>query len=420
VSSRSKRWLILPILFSAAVIAGGLVPLSALRDAVSGDIPGGMQLVLPPAYVLLSPLSRLLDTMSLLSTGQHIAVGLTNIAVTLLVAGLHAARSHRRALRVMTRVATSFGILIAAYACAAALPRPMAMLSVSDPNVVRVDFHSHTNFSHDARRGFTPEANRAWHRAAGFDVAYISDHNSFTGAEAAGKRNPARAGEGTVLLSAFEGRYLGTFEIFLSLTQMDSAALLDSHRRLLEGTLRLGRLPASVAALPSPLKDVHAEARDSAPHIAAIEIVDGSPRGFAQQDWEGSAIIRRADSLGLALVVGSNDHGWGRVAPGWTLVSAPGWRALAPDSLGAVIENTIRASPRTAVHAVERRRPTEVGLALAFTVPVALVQLFGALTLLERLVWLVWIWGASLMWYRVRRGGHSSVTGATRGHSALA
>jgi predicted metal-dependent phosphoesterase TrpH len=412
--------LILPILFSVAVVGGGLVPLSALRDAVSGEIPGGMQLVLPRVYVLLSPFSRFLDTIGLLSTGQHIAVGLTNIVVTLLVAGLHAARSHRRALRVMATVATSFGILVAAYACAAALPRPMAMLLVSDPNVVRVDFHSHTNFSHDGRHGFTPEANRAWHRAAGFDVAYISDHNSFSGAIAAGKRNPARAGEGTVLLSAFEGRYLETFEIFLGLARADSASLMDSHRRLLEGTLRSGRLPASVVALPSPLNDVQAEARDSAPHIAAIEIVDGSPRGFAQRDREGSAIIRRADSLGLALVVGSNDHGWGRVAPGWTLVSAPGWRALAPDSLGAVIENTIRASPRTAVQAVERRRPTGAGLALALTVPVAMAQVFGALTLPEQLVWLVWIWGASLMWYRVRRGSHSSVTEATRGHSALA
>ncbi len=410
--SRSKRWLILPVLFSVAVVAGGLVPLSALRDAVSGDIPGGMQLVLPRAYVLLSPVSRLLDALGLLSTGQYVAVALTNIAVALLVAGL--ARSHRRALRVVATVAASFGILVAACACAAFLPRPMAMLSVSDPNTVRVDFHSHTSFSHDARRGFTPEENRAWHRAAGFDVAYISDHNSFTGAEAAERRNPARAGEGTVLLSAFEGRYRLTFEIFLSLTRVDSVALMDWRRWLSEGTLRSGRLPASVVALPSPLNDVQAVARDSAPHIVAIEIVDGSPRGYTQQDREGSTIIRRADSLGLALVVGSNDHGWGRVAPGWTLVSAPGWRALAPDSLGAVIENTIRMSPRTAVQAVERQRPTGVGLALAFTVPVALVQLFRALTLPERLVWLVWIWGVSLIWYRVRRGAQSSVASNAR------
>src|SRR5258707_14805612 len=112
------------------------------------------------------------------------------------------------------------------YVCADVLPRPMAKLVVTDPNTVDADFHSHTNFSGDARKGFSPEENRAWHRHAGFNVAFISDHRSFGGAEAALHANPARAGDRTVLLSAYEGRYLGTFEIFLGLTRADSATLL--------------------------------------------------------------------------------------------------------------------------------------------------------------------------------------------------
>lgn len=401
MSSPSRRCLILPTLVSAAVIAGALAPLSALRYAVTGDIPQGMQLSLPGAYVLLSPLSRILDTVGLLSTAQHIAVVVTTLVVSILAAGLPRHRTRRRALRVAATVATSLGILIGVYAAAAALPRPMAMLSVRDPDVIRVDFHSHTNFSHDTRSGFTPEANRAWHRAGGFDVAYISDHNSFAGAEEAEKRNPLRAGEGTVLLSAFEGRYLGTFQIFLGLRRADSIYLMDSRRHMLEGTLRSGRIPSSVAALPGPLKDIQAEARDHAPHVRAIEIVDGSPRGFAQRDREGKAIIERADSLGLALVMGGNNHGWGRVAPGWTLISAAGWRALPPDSLGALIENLIQVGPRTVVRTVERRRPTGVGPAVALTVPVVLAQLVRALTLPERLVWFVWIWAPCIVWLRV-------------------
>lgn len=403
MSSPSKRRLILPTLFSGAVIAGALAPLSALRYAVTGDIPQGMQLILPGAYVLLSPLSRILDAIGLLSNAQHIAVGLTTLVVSLLAAGLHPHRTHRRVLRVAAAMATSLGILVVVYAAAAALPRPMASLSVSDPDVIRVDFHSHTNFSHDTRRGFTPEANRAWHRAGGFDVAYISDHNSFAGAEEAGKRNPLRAGDGTVLLSAFEGRYLGTFQIFLGLKRADSIYLMGSRRHMLEGTLRSGRIPASVAALPGPLKDIQSEARDHAPHVRAIEIVDGSPRAFAQRDRDGAAIIRRADSLGLALVMGGNNHGWGRVAPGWTLISATGWRALPPDSLGALIENLIQVAPRTAVRTVERRRPTGFGPEVALTAPVVLTQLIRALTVPERLVWLVWIWAPYIVWFRVFR-----------------
>ena len=389
----------LPGIASAIVIAGGLISLSPLRDPVTGEVPAGAQLVLPTGYVLFSPFSRLFDATGLLSAGQHIAVALTTIVLAFLVASWRTARSRRRPLRIAASVALSFCLLLIAYACATALPRPMAMLVVTDTSVVRVDFHSHTNFSHDARRGFTPEANRDWHRAAGFDVAYISDHNSFTGAEVAGRSNPARAGDGTVLLSAFEGRYLLTFEIFLSLTSADSVVLMDWRRWIRDGNLRSGRVPASVVALPSPLQDVQASGRDGPPHIAAIEIVDGSPRGFAQQDREGRVIVRRADSLGLALVVGSNNHGWGRVAPGWGLVSIPGWRSLTPDSLAGAIEQTIRVSPRTAVSVVERRRPTGTGLALAFTVPVMIVQIVRALTLPERLVWFAWIWALALPFY---------------------
>ena len=402
MTSRSDRWLILPGIASAAVIAGALLPLSSLRDPVTGEVPAGAQLVLPPGYVLLSPFSRLFDTIGLLSPGQHIAVALTTILVALVVAYWRTARSARAGLRIAAAVAISFCVLLIAYACAGAFPRPMAALAVSDTSVARVDFHSHTRFSHDARRGFTPEANRAWHRAGGFDVAYISDHNSFTGAQAASRGNPARAGEGTVLLSAFEGRYLLTFEIFLSLTEADSVVLMDWRRWLRDGSLRSGRVPSSVVALPSPLKDVQASGRDGPPHIAAIEIVDGSPRGFAQQDREGSAIIQRADSLGLALVVGSNNHGWGFVAPGWALVSISGWRTLGPDSLAAAIERTIRSSPRTAVRVVERRRPTSTGAGLALTVPVAIVQVIRALSLPERIVWIVWIWVLAILGLRPR------------------
>jgi len=403
--------LILPGIATVAVIAGALLPLSALRDPVTGGIPPGAQLVLPAGYVLFSPFSRLFDTVGLLSLGQHIAVAITTILLALLIAYWRTARVARRGLRIATTVAISFCALLLAYACATALPRPMAALAVSDTSIVRVDFHSHTSFSHDARRGFTPEANRAWHRSGGFDVAYISDHNSFTGAQVARKLNPARAGDGTVLLSAFEGRYLLTFEIFLSLTEPDSAVLMDWRRWLRDGNLLSGRLPSSVVALPSPLEDVQASGRDGPPHIAAIEIVDGSPRGFAQQDNEGAAIIRRADSLGLALVVGSNNHGWGRVAPGWALVSIPGWRSLSPDSLGGAIEHAIRASPRAAVRVVERRRPMVTAAALAVTVPVALVQVMRALTLHERGMWIVWIWliAISILLWSSRKSLRSSI-----------
>lgn len=325
----------------------------------------------------------------LLSIDQHIAVGLTVILVGMLLARRRGA---------LIGGGFSLVVLLVLYACATALPRPMAAIAVSDSNLVVVDFHSHTNASGDARSGFSPEANRDWHTRGGFDAAYISDHRSFGGAEIARSRNPASAGDGTVLLSAYEGRYMGTFEIFLSLSRADSARLLNRRRWLVEGRLSSGdRLPASVVALPSPLSDVQPIARDGAPHIAAIEISDGSPKGFAQIDRDHATIIQRANSLGIALVSGSNNHGWGRVAPAWTLVNIPGWRALSADSLGAAIEAALRGAPRD-VEVVERIRPKVSSALSSLTVPIIAAQLVSALTLTERVVWLIWIWG---LWFAV-------------------
>ena len=332
---------------------------------------------------MLSPLSRTLDAIGLLSTGEHIALGLTAIVVGLML------------FRLRLRAALPLAILVFLYICAAALPRPMAKLVVSDPNMIVADFHSHTSFSGDARRGFSPEENRTWHRNAGFNVAYISDHRSFSGAEEAVKNNPAKAGDNTVLLSAYEGRYLGTFQIFLDLTRADSANLLTRQRWLREGNLKSGRTPVSVVAMPGPLGDVQMEGHIHPPHLVAIELNDGSPKGLSQINREWWQIVRRADTLGLSLVSGSNNHGWGRVSPAWTLLRIPGWKEMTPDSLGAAIEATLRDPG--AVDIVERQRPfLASAVQMSLTAPVVIFQMLATLSFGERVVWIAWIWAITL------------------------
>jgi len=377
------------LFLSAGVILGAFFHWSSVRDLVTGATPPGVQLVVSPAYVLLSPLSRTLDAIGLLSVGEHIAVGITVIALGLIVFGFR------------PRAVAPLIVVAILYVCAAALPRPMARIAVADPNVVVVDFHSHTNFSGDARKGFTPEENRAWHQGAGFNVAYVSDHRSFGGAESALHGNPARAGDGTVLLSAYEGRYLGTFEIFLSLTRADSAVLLTHQRWLGDGNLASGRTPLSVVAMPGPLGDVQVQGRDNPPHFAAIELSDGGPRGFSQIDRDWLKIIARADTLGISLVSGSNNHGWGRVSPAWTLLQIPNWRAMTPDSIAAAIESTLKTPNR--VEVIGRRRPALASpVAMSMTAPVVIAQMLGMLTIPERLAWLFWIWGTALIVSKTR------------------
>ena len=73
----------------------------------------------------------------------------------------------------------------------------MAALAGAGPDVVVFDVHSHTNVSHDVRgtlmRGFDTEANLRWHRRAGFDAVFVTDHNTVERAPAARRRAGAAA-----------------------------------------------------------------------------------------------------------------------------------------------------------------------------------------------------------------------------------
>ncbi|MEO8192412.1 MAG: hypothetical protein ABI681_01090 [Gemmatimonadales bacterium] len=398
------RRLGVPFVLSAVLLAlaGRSSPITGSRG---GAAPPGVSLELPWAYVAVSPISRTLDALTLLSGPQSIAVF---ISATLILVLWMLLRSGPRRVRTSMRWLRALGVLVIITgileAAAAFAPRPMARLRVSDPEAVRVDFHSHTGASHDVRRSFTAEDNREWHRAGGFDVAFVSDHVRFTGAAAGRAHNPARAGDGTSLLPAVEGRYHRIMStIMLGLDERDTA-LLNKRGNLMPGEPSAGRGPTTIVALPNRnLDSVTLQSLDSLPHFVALELVDAAPRGLGQLDREEARLLRIASSLRLTLVAGSNNHGYGRTVAAWNVMTIPGWRGMNPDSVGRLIEAPLRARKPDAVTIVMRSRPRTHGAALAATLPVLGWKIVGSLTWRERFVWLVWIWGATLVSGVLRR-----------------
>lgn len=353
---------------------------SSLVDSHGNAIPATIaQLELPVSYVILSPVSRWLDTITLLSVPQTVWLF---AALAVIVLALKA-RSVKRTLLYLLGTVVSVAVVLAA---AIALPRPAARLEAKDANVVRVDFHSHTNASKDANQRFTAEDNRRWHIAGGFDVAYITDHVRFTGASEAMRKNPARSGDSLVILSGVEGRYHKIFStILLGLSAKDSAAI-DSKGHLLPNQID----PVSIVAIPN--RNLDSIFPDSLPHFSALELVDAAPRGLGQLDKEESRLRSVATQHNLLLVSASNNHGWGNTVAAWNLMTIPGWRDRTPDSLGMLIESALRQRNPDAVVIVKRLRPTVHGAMLPLTLPVAAYQVIASLTLAERGVWLVWIW----------------------------
>ena len=390
----TRRWIRSPLpVIALFVVLGAFLSQPLLRDASTRLPAPGVELVRPWLYVALAPLSNIFDNWSLLDLPQHIAL-LATVLVGVVAFRIRAMRSGTSAKREMAAAAAVIGGIALFVVTGALLPRPMARLMVADSSIVRVDFHSHTSASHDGRWGFNVEANRRWHRNGGFDVAYITDHATFAAAEEGEKANPPRATDGTTLLSGLEVRSMAEHLNYLGMHAIDTV-LLHERERLPRGTAMrsTGRPPLVLQTIP-----IHEYAQvihlrdDSVARLDAIEINDAAPKGLAQLERDRAHILALSDSLRLTRVAGSDNHGWGRTAVAWTLIQIPGWRALAPDSLGSAIERTVRDAPQF-VRVVERFSPAhgDSPLQLAMTAPLLLWRMFATLTLGERISWIAWL-----------------------------
>jgi hypothetical protein len=397
------------------VALSALFDTSPLRDAATlGPVPEA-SLRLPTLYVVFAPFSNLLDTLTLLSLRQHVALMCTAL---LAFALWWWRRGHivpptvtrgRRAVRHLARIGLALVGLVGAYATAVLLPRPMAALEVA-PDIVVVDFHTHTKYSHDGRWDWEPADVRAWHRDAGYDAAYVTDHRTFEGAREAWANNPRLAGQGTSLLPAIEVVWKGEHVNVLDADRVYSGLFTPSLRDIDEDALRLaslvpGKEPVLIETLPGNLAGMRPARGPGTPGVRAIELIDGAPKGLGQVRRERARIVHLADSLHLALVSGSDSHGWGHVAQGWTLLVLPQWRAATPAQLSEAISATIRAAGPQGTRVVERRiADTDTGLRLPFTVPLVLWDMLRTLSGDERIMWLLWtLLAAGLYALRERR-----------------
>ena len=392
---RRVPWL--PVAISLIVLIAAAFTVPPVRDAVTlGDI-NEAHLETPAAYLALAPLSSILDTLTLLTVGQHIAVGLWFIGSFILVRVLRARRGtsiRREAIAVVVFLV----VLVGTYAFGALVPRPMARLAVTDlVGVLAVDFHAHTKYSHDGRPGWTEDHVRDWFRSAGYDVVYITDHRTFEGAERGVAGNPPQAGQGTMIFQGLEAFYRGEHVNILSAGRRYKGLTTDDLKDVDAQSLMLANLvqvsaPVIIETVPGNLSRVPTPA-DSGGGVTAIEIVDGSPRGLSQTRRERARIIHLADSLNLAYVTGTDNHGWGRTAPGWTLLRIPGWRGMGGDSLARRVEDILRRGRRESTRTVERRvADGTTPLSLALAGPFVAWRMLTTLGPDERVMWLVWTW----------------------------
>jgi len=410
---RLRRLPWLPLLVVALLVLSAPFAVEPIRDAATGGPMTEATLRRSGGYLLLAPISAVLDTLTLLSSRQHVALILT------LVLGWTlwwwwtrrevdlAVPPARRGVRLVARVGIALAVLVGVYAVALLVPRPMAELEAAGPNILVIDFHAHTKYSHDGRWNWEAEDVRSWHRKAGFDIAYVTDHRTFEGAREGWANNPAIAGENTLLLPAIEAVWKGQHVNVLDADRMYRGILDAALRDVDTDALRLasmvtGNEPVLIQTIPDDLSKVQPAPGRGTPGVRAIEVVDGAPRGLTQSRIDRARIVHIADSANIALVAGSDHHGWGHAASAWTMMLIPDWRSAPPDEVSRAISATLRNNGRATTKVVERYIANSEDAALVpFTVPIVTWGMFRSLSADERIVWFAWV-AALTMLARVR------------------
>ena len=404
-----KRIPWLSLLISVAVVLSSAFAVQPVWDAATlGEITEAY-LTRPLGYVVLAPLSNVLDTLTLLSGRQHVAL---LIGVLVAFVAWRVVRAWRASMTARAHVVATgylFLAIIVVYAAAAVLPRPMATLVSDSVNILRIDFHSHTAASHDGRWGWSSESNRAWHRDGGYDVAYITDHASVVGAEQGMARNPAPAADGVTILQGIEVTWTAEHVAILGAQREYNGILTPNLRDVDEQALRLASLipghePVVIWNHPHRLNRLPIAVGPGTSGVRAIELSNGAPDSMDEVRRKRAEIVALAREKNLAMTGGSDNHGWGSTAPNWTLMFVSDWRGLAGDALGTRIANAIRADGAGATRVVERRvADATTGFALAATLIAAPARMLTTLSNDERISWLIWIWVATAAAWWVRR-----------------
>lgn len=386
---------------------------------MAGASPEPLHLVAPELYLVFAPLFSLWDGVSMLSLsrlwGFLIGLALMYAAGRLSLAFIRRGFRWRRELALLL---LSAGLLVAFIFLGAVWHRPMLSLAGVSPDDRVVDFHTHTNASHDVggtlMKNFDAEANRRWHTRAGFDAAFITDHNvtsrrspvASNQSPVAGRQLRGAAG-GTVLCPGIEVSAWRAHIVLLGDTlPVDRTRYNGSLEELLDllGTSESAYGALSVASLPEYRRN-HWHRLDTLVQsgLDGFEIVNAAPKANELTRGDRDRVIALAREHDRFVAGVTDSHGWGATNMVWNLVRAPS----GPDgsALCGVVLQQLRQG-FTAVRVIERHRLRSDGWWPVWLTPLGVVwETWRSMGWAQTISWIAWIWlGGILLRRRLLRG----------------
>lgn len=386
---------------AAALALGQVFRVSPLKDAASGAPLDGWRFEPTWAHLLTTPLSMASDWAACMSLRQLIAL------LAWLLASWWLLRPFRRLpWRGLRREAAGYALhvagVIAFVAWTVLPPRPMARLTrpPGAKDMLVADLHSHTSFSWDGRKSFTPERNLAWHRDAGYDATFITDHNRVEGSRLAFEAS-LLAWRATGV-KALRGEELSLHDAHV--VALGARERIDPDRyRGPDGLLRFlaeaGPKHGALAVLSLPEYWRHHRDRlDSlaSAGAAGFELANGAPKAADIPPSGRRRVVELCRARNLFLAAVSDNHGWAASACAWSLIRLPGHAAMEPEALERAVLARLGTGFDAATAAERPLHRPEGRLGLVLDPVVNLWTLLRVLSPAQALVCFLYIAGAAV------------------------
>jgi hypothetical protein len=402
-----RRLSLLAILLTVALVAARVLRAVPLYDPLGAPLPPGVHLGFPVIHLLFAPLFDLWDAASMLSLRrlEWLVAGL--LLVFLVWRGMLAMLRRRMdpdagppigLIRELSALLFALLGFLAFVAGGLLWHRPMVALRGVPAALMAVDFHSHSNASHDVQgtlmTGFDAEASRQWHRRAGYDAFFLTDHNTVAGLSAGPGSAPPYVCPG-IEVSAWRAHIvlLGTRD---SVDRSLYGGSLDGVLRLLrESESRYGAI--SIASLPEYDRN-HFDHLDQliADGVDGFEIVNASPKAAIFSTAHRDSVIALGKAHDLLLVGVSDNHGWGATNLSWNLVRVPGWKDARDPCLSML--NQLTTGGIETVQIAERHHLEDDSKWPLLLTPEGIIwETWRSLTPLQTVSWLFWIWLAGII-----------------------
>jgi hypothetical protein len=251
--------------------------------------------------------------------------------------------------------------------------------------------------------GFGVPANLAWHRRAGFDAVFVTDHNTIA---------PPAAVAGLPLRCP--GIEVSAWRAHIVLLGDTLPVDRDPYSRDWSGLIRLLAVSdsayhaRSVASLPEYELN-HWERLDSlvAAGLDGFEIVNASPKANELSRARRDSVVAVARRTGRFVVGVSDHHGWGATSMVWNLVPVPSVQTNTATLCQRILTRLDQGVE--SVQIVERHRLRADSAWPSLLTPLGVVwETWRGMTVSLTLSWLVWIWGIPLA-LRARERGRRDI-----------